>query len=58
MVVLSYGYWISRFGGDVSLLNQTMIVNGYPMTIVGVAQKGFISERLRQFARRFTLPFR
>ncbi|MBZ5624155.1 MAG: ABC transporter permease [Acidobacteriia bacterium] len=46
LVVLSYGYWVSRFGSDVSVLNQTMIVNGYPMTIVGVAQKGFTSERL------------
>src|ERR1700733_1835622 len=46
VVVLSYNYWISRFGGDVSALNQTMIVNSYPMTIIGVAQKGFLSERL------------
>lgn len=44
VVVLSYRYWQSRFGGDVAMLNQTMVVNGYPMTIVGVAQKGFISE--------------
>ena len=46
VVALSYSYWISRFAGDASALNQTMIVNGYPMTIVGVAQKGFLSERL------------
>jgi putative ABC transport system permease protein len=45
VVVLSYNYWISRFGGDVSTLNQAVIVNGYPMTIVGVAQKGFLGER-------------
>ena len=45
LVVLSYGYWVSQFGSDVSVLNQTMIVNGYPMTIVGVARKGFASER-------------
>ena len=46
VVVLGYSYWASRFGADVSTLNQTMIVNGYPMTIVGVAQKGFMGERL------------
>jgi putative ABC transport system permease protein len=46
VVVLSYGYWTSRFGGDVSALNQTMIVNGYPMTVVGVAQKEFRGEIL------------
>jgi predicted permease len=45
VVVLSYNYWLSRFGGDPSTLNQTVIVNGFPMTIVGVAQKGFLGER-------------
>ena len=46
VVALSYSYWMSRFAGDPSALNQTMMVNGYPMTIIGVAQKGFLSERL------------
>ncbi len=46
VAVLSYNYWTSRFGADVSALNQTIIINGYPLTIVGVAQKGFRGERL------------
>ncbi len=46
VAVLGYGYWSTRFGSDVSVLNQPMIVNGYPMTIVGVSQKGFTSEKL------------
>jgi predicted permease len=41
VAVLSYGYWQRRFGGDPSILNQTLTVNGHPMTIVGVAAKGF-----------------
>jgi len=45
VAVLSYAYWMSRFGGDISVLNQTLIVNGFPMTIVGVAQKGFSGEK-------------
>ena len=44
VVVLSHGYWTSRFGGDPSVLNETMVVNGHPMTIVGVAQKGFSGD--------------
>jgi predicted permease len=40
-VVLSYGMWMSRFGGNSNILNQTILVNGHPMTVVGVAQKGF-----------------
>jgi len=46
VAVLSYNYWDSRFGLDPSVLNQTLAINGYPMTIVGVAQKGFTSDRL------------
>src|SRR5882724_8857383 len=45
VAILSYGYWSLRFGSDVSVLNQTISVNGFPMTIVGIAQKGFTSER-------------
>ena len=40
-VVLSYGYWIRRFGGDASILNKTIRVNNCLMTVVGVAPKGF-----------------
>ena len=41
VVVLNYAYWQSRFGSDPAVLNQTMIVNGQTMTIVGVAPRGF-----------------
>ena len=39
--VLSYAYWQSRFEGDPGVLNQDITVNGQPMTIVGVAPRGF-----------------
>jgi putative ABC transport system permease protein len=45
VVVLAHAYWKSRFGADPSVLNQTFIVNGHPMTIVGVAQSGFVGEK-------------
>jgi predicted permease len=41
VVVLNHGYWRTRFGADPGVLNQTMIVNGQTMTIVGVAPTGF-----------------
>ena len=46
LVILGNLYWVSNFGADPGVLNQTISVNGYPMTIVGVAQKGFGSERM------------
>jgi predicted permease len=45
VAVLSHRYWTSRWGADPSVLNRKINVNGYPMTIVGVAEKGFDGER-------------
>jgi predicted permease len=41
VVVLSHGFWQTRFAADPNVLNQTMIVNGQTLTIVGVAPRGF-----------------
>ncbi len=40
-VVLSYDFWQRRFGGERSVLNRVIDVNGWPMTVVGVAARGF-----------------
>lgn len=41
VVVLTHAYWRTRFNADPGALNDTLIVNGQPMTIVGVAPEGF-----------------
>lgn len=41
VVVLSHDYWTSRFGQRGEVVNQTMIVNGQTLTIVGVAPPRF-----------------
>jgi predicted permease len=41
VVVLSYDYWLSRFAGDRGLVGKNILVNNYPMTIVGVSAAGF-----------------
>jgi putative ABC transport system permease protein len=41
VTVLSHGFWISKLGGNPSVLNDTIIVNGQSMTIVGVAPARF-----------------
>ena len=41
VVVLTYGYWQRHFGSNPSVLNQSISINGIPMTVVGVSQPGF-----------------
>jgi predicted permease len=41
VVVLSYGYWATRFARDSGVVGRTIRVNDYPMTIVGVSAEGF-----------------
>jgi predicted permease len=41
LVVVSHGYWQRRFGGDPLIIGQTIRVNTYPMTIIGVTPPGF-----------------
>ncbi len=40
-VVLSYGYWQRRFGGDQSAIGRNITVDQLPFEIVGVMPKGF-----------------
>lgn len=41
VVVLAYSYWKTRFGGDASIVGQKVLVNGHPMTVVGVTPETF-----------------
>jgi predicted permease len=42
VVVISYSYWQGRFGRDVSVVGKTILLNGMPFTISGVAARGFV----------------
>ena len=41
VVVLSYDYWNRRFARDPNAIGKKVLVNNYPMTIVGVSAAGF-----------------
>ncbi len=42
VAVLSHDFWTRRFGASASVLNRTILVNGQPFSIIGVAAKGFL----------------
>jgi predicted permease len=49
LVVLGYGIWQSRYGGDRGVLGRTIRVNGEPAEVIGVMPEGFAfptSEKL------------
>ncbi|MCI0535405.1 MAG: ABC transporter permease [Verrucomicrobiales bacterium] len=41
VVVLSYDYWAARFARDRNVIGKKILVNNYPMTIIGVSAAGF-----------------
>ncbi len=41
VVVLSHGFWQSRFNGDPQIISQTITLNRQKYTVVGVAPAGF-----------------
>ena len=49
-VVLSYQYWMRRFAGDPKVVGKKILVNDYPMEIVGVSAAGFVGIGPRPFA--------
>ena len=43
LAVISYGYWQRRFGRDPSVVGRALLVNGVPVTVIGVVRRGFQS---------------
>jgi predicted permease len=46
VAMLSYAFWMRRFGGDPSVLNKTIQVNGTPLTIVGMTPQSFTGVQI------------
>ena len=53
VAVLTYGFWRSYFGGDRAIVGRTIAVNGYAITVIGVAQPGFDGVELGAPAKIF-----
>ncbi len=41
VVVLGYSFWETHLGGDRDIVGRSVSINGRPVTIIGVAPKGF-----------------
>jgi predicted permease len=41
VIVLTYEYWRGRFGGDPSIVNRLVRLNGRPFTVIGVTPQSF-----------------
>ncbi len=59
VAVLSYGYWMRRFGGDPNVLGKVLYVNTVPVTVVGVTARDFIGvQQLVTEPSDVTMPLR
>ncbi len=53
VVMLSYSFWRSYFHADRSIVGKTIALNGYEMTVIGVARPGFDGIELGSPAKVF-----
>ena len=41
VLVLSYAAWQNKFGADTNIIGRKLVLHGYPLLVIGVAQEGF-----------------
>src|ERR1051326_7724753 len=46
VAVLSYRFWERRFSKDLNLIGKTILLNEYPLTVIGVTPPGFYGVNL------------
>lgn len=55
-IVISYRTWQQSYGSDPSLIGSTFLMEGHPVTLVGVAPAGFYGDTLRIDPPDFWIP--
>jgi hypothetical protein len=55
VAVISYGYWDRQFARSPATVGQVLLLNGVPVTIIGVSPRGFVGANVGSIAD-LTLP--
>jgi predicted permease len=56
VAVVSHRAWQTLYGGDTSVVGSTFVVEGHPVTVVGIAPPGFFGETLRSDPTDIWIP--
>ncbi len=56
VVVLSHHAWQGTYGGDPAIVGSTLVVEGHPFTVIGVAPPRFFGETLRSDPPELWVP--
>jgi predicted permease len=56
VTVMSYRAWRDHYGFDPTIVGQTFIIRGVPMTVVGIAPPGFYGDTVRIDPPDFWFP--
>jgi macrolide transport system ATP-binding/permease protein len=54
--VMSYDAWQQDYAGDPGVVGSTFYINGKPVTIIGIAPKGFYGDRIDTNPPKYFLP--
>jgi len=56
VAVLSYAAWQADYGGDPNLVGSSVYVQGVPVTVIGIAPRGFFGDRINNRPPELWLP--
>ena len=56
LVVISYGFWKRKFGGDASVIGRNISLSGEPYTIIGVVDRDFECDPAADLWLPFQFP--
>jgi predicted permease len=56
VAVVSFNYWQTKLAGDRAVVGKTFNIDGVPITIAGVAARGFFGVRMKAESADFWMP--